>query len=371
MQFVATEEQALIQETARNFFQERVTSAGVREVMESEAGYDRRLWHGVMAEMGFGGIALPAECGGAGLGHVELAIILMEMGRTLCPSPFLSSVAMAAPAILVAGDETQKARWLPGIASGETIAALGWQEDGAATLSEQGGGCRLSGSARYVPYGHVADLFVIPARGAGGGLSLLAVPAGTPGVRVEKHVAIDLTRPLATLHFEDVAVPADMFLGEPGGAAAAFARTLDLARVALAAEQAGGAEALLDMTVQYAKDRVQFGRPIGSFQAIKHRLADMMVQVETAKTAAFYAACVADENNEGLPEAAAIAKAYCSDAYLDCAGNAIQLHGGIGFTWEHDAHLYFKRARGSATLLGDGAAQRETVARILKLGEEN
>lgn len=371
MQFVLTEEQALIQETARGFFGEYVTSAKVREVMQSETGFDSQLWHGVMADMGFGGIALPAECGGAGLGHVELAIILMEMGRTLCPSPFLSSIAMAAPAIVEAGSPAQQAQWLPGIASGETVAALGWLEDGAAMLSENGGGYRLSGSVRYIPFGHVADVFVIPTRGVGSGLSLLTIPARTPGLRVEKHVAIDLTRPLASLHFEDVTVSVEMLLGTPGSADAAYARTLDLARIALAAEQAGGAEAILDLTVQYAKDRVQFGRPIGSFQAVKHRLADMMIQVETAKTAAFYAACVADENGADLPEAAAIAKAYCSDAFSDCTGNAIQLHGGIGFTWEHDAHLYFKRARGSATLLGDARSQRETVARILKLGEGN
>lgn len=371
MQFVFTEEQALIQETARNFFGEYVTSAKVREVMESEAGYDSRLWNSVMAEMGFGGIAFPADCGGAGLGHVELAIILTEMGRTLCPSPFLSSIAMAAPAILQAGSAEQKSRWLPGIASGETIATFGWLEDGGAVLSENGGEYRLSGKTRYVPFGHVADVFVVAARGAGEGLTLLAIPAQTAGVQVEKHITIDLTRPLSTLHFDNVAVTPDMLLGAPGTADAAYARTLDLARIALAAEQAGGAEAVLDLTVTYSKDRVQFGRPIGSFQAIKHRLADMMIQVETAKTAVFYAACVADENGADLPEAAAIAKAYCSDAFTDCTGNTIQLHGGIGFTWEHDAHLYFKRARGSATLLGDANAQRETLARILKLGEGN
>lgn len=371
MQFVFTEEQALIQETARGFFRQSVTSASVRAVMESECGYDSRLWHSVMVDMGFGGIAFPAECGGAGLGHVELAIILMEMGRTLCPSPFFSSVCMAAPAILHAGSREQQAKLLPGIASGQTIATLGWLEDGSAVLTEQGGVYRLSGCTRYVPYGHVADLIVVPARGAGTGLTLVALPVKTPGVRVEKHVSIDLTRPLSTLHFDNVEVSADMLLGAPGSADAAYARTLDIARVALAAEQAGGAEAVLDLTVQYAKDRVQFGRPIGSFQAVKHRLADMMVQVETAKTAAFYAACVADENGDGLAEAAAIAKAYCSDAFSDCTGNAIQLHGGIGFTWEHDAHLYFKRARGSATLLGDASAHREAIARMLKLGEGN
>lgn len=371
MQFVLTEEQALIQETARNFFGESVTSAKVREVMVGNAGFDELLWRCVMAEMGFGGIALPAEYGGAGLGQVELAIVMMEMGRTLCPSPFLASIGMAAPAIRLAGSSAQQAQLLPGLISGETIATLGWLEDGGAAIAEQGGEYRLSGASRYVPYGHVADLFIVPARHADGRLSLLAISAKTQGVRIEKHVALDLTRPLASLHFDDVCVSADMVLGEPGNAEAAFARTLDLARIALAAEQAGGAEAILDMTVTYSKDRVQFGRPIGSFQAIKHRLADMMIQVETAKTAAYYAACVADEHATDPAEAAAIAKAYCSDAFMDCTGNAIQLHGGIGFTWEHDAHLYFKRARGSATLLGDPASQRETLARLLKLGEEN
>ena len=374
MQFVLTGEQVLIQETARGFFAAHATSAAVRTAMQSDAGYDARLWAAVMAEMGFGGIAVPARHGGAGLGHVELAILMMEMGRTLHPSPYLSSVCMAATAVLNAGSEAQQAQFLPGMVSGETIAALAYmsaagQPQPDATLSASGNDFRLSGSAGFVPYGHAADLFIVAARAADGGVSLLALPAHTRGLVVERHVTFDLTRPLSTLHFADVAVGAEQLLGPAGQAAGVLDHTLDLARIALAAEQTGGAEAVLDMTVAYTKERVQFGRPIGSFQALKHRMADMMVEVETARTAVYYAACIADEGSDELGEAAAIAKAYCSDAFSSCAGHAIQLHGGIGFTWEHDAHLYFKRARSSAVLLGDAASQRERVAQLIGLGK--
>jgi len=374
MQFVLSEEQVLIQDTARKFFSAQRASAGVRAVMDSEAAYDDGRWNIAMSEMGFGGIALPAAYGGAGLGYVELAIIMMEMGRALYPSPFLSSICLAMPAIVNAASEAQKAQLLPPLASGKTIASLAYmstsgQPDPEVMLTRSDGALYLSGCSGFVPYGHVADLLVIAARDTGGGVTLLALPAKTSGLSIERHETLDLTRPLSTLRFANVAVQPDQVLGSAGEGAAALNRTLDLARIALAAEQVGGAEAVLDMTVAYSKERTQFGRPIGSFQALKHRMADMMVVVETAKTAAYYSACIADEGSNELSEAAAIAKAYCSDAFLACVGQAIQLHGGIGFTWEHDAHLYFKRARGSATLFGDAASQREKVAQLIGLGE--
>jgi alkylation response protein AidB-like acyl-CoA dehydrogenase len=374
MQFSLTEEQRLIRDTARSFFAERVPNTAVRAALATEAGYDAGLWSQVTQEMGWGAVALPEAEGGAGLGQVELALVMMEMGRCLFPSPFLPSIGLALPALLHAGTAAQRQRWLPGIADGTTIATLAHsggarrpQGDGIeVTLSPQGGGWRLDGIARLVPFAHVAGLILVAARGPGAGTSLLVVPAGTPGLTVERHATLDLTRPLCTVRLDGVTVAGEQLLGEPGGAAPALALALDLGRVALAAEQAGAAEAVLDQTVAYTKTRVQFGRPVGSFQALKHRMADMMVEVETAKTAALYAACTADENPAGLVEAAAIAKAYCSDAFLNSAGNAIQLHGGVGFTWDIDAHLYFRRARATATMLGDADQHRERIAQMLE-----
>jgi len=373
MQFVLTDEQVLIQDTARSFFTEHATSAAVRRTVEDEAGYDSALWRTLAVEMGFAGIAVPSRYGGSGLGQVEQSILMMEMGRRLHPSPYLSSICMAAQAILAAGTEEQKARHLPSLASGGTIAALAHMgasgaSGSSAVLSPGSDGFHLSGTAGFVPFGHVADLFVVAAHGPGEGISLILVDRGMPGLVVERHASLDRTRPLSTLRFDDIAIEEALLLDTPGVAAAALSRTLDLARVSVAAEQAGGAEAVLDMTVAYSKDRIQFGRPIGSFQALKHRMADMMVEVETAKTAAWYAASTADEGGD-LAEAAAVAKAYCSDAYSSCAGHAIQLHGGIGFTWEHDAHLYFKRARATSALLGSPSELRESLACRLGLGE--
>jgi alkylation response protein AidB-like acyl-CoA dehydrogenase len=227
----------------------------------------------------------------------------------------------------------------------------------------------LTGVSDFVIHADSADLLLVLARvGDPGDLALAVLPATTAGITIRPHVMLDLTRPMSRVTFENVGLRSEERLGMPGATAPALARGLDLARIALASEALGGAQQLLEMTTEYVKQRVQFGRPIGSFQALKHRLADMMVEVEAAKSAAWYAACVADEGGEELAEAAAIAKSYCCDAFYDCAANAIQLHGGIGFTWEHDAHLYFKRARASATLLGSPAWHRERMLQVLNLG---
>lgn len=369
MQFAFSQEEALLQQSLAGFVAQHGTSAAVRAAMESEAGYDPALWRNLTQTLGMGGIALPMRLDGAEMGQVGLAIAMMELGRRLVPSPYFSSIAMAAQAILLAGGEAQQAALLPSIASGDVLAALAWRGAGrghevTARLSDTR---VLSGEAGFVPFAHVARLLVVAARRDHGGIALLAIPADLPGVTVERHVSMDLTRTLATVRFADVALSPDHVLGDGADRTAALARVLDLARIALAAEQAGGAEAVLDLTVAYAKERVQFGRPIGSFQALKHRMADMMVKVEMAKTAAFYAACIADEGSDELEEAAAIAASYCSEAFMACAGDAIQLHGGIGFTWEHDAHLYFKRARADALLLGDASSQRERIADLIGL----
>jgi alkylation response protein AidB-like acyl-CoA dehydrogenase len=234
-------------------------------------------------------------------------------------------------------------------------------------LESRGEEFTLSGVADFVIHADSAELLVVlarasvsPSRGAGG-LSVAVIPAASAGLSIHPHVMLDLTRPMARIELDGVNVSREQLLGDPGSAASAVEAALDLARIALASEALGGAERVLEMTTDYVKERVQFGRPVGSFQAVKHRLADMMIEVEAAKSAAWYAACVADERHEELAEAAAIAKSYCCDAFFDCAANAIQLHGGIGFTWEHEVHRYFKRARATMTLLGSPAWQRERL----------
>ncbi|MGF7151701.1 alkylation response protein AidB-like acyl-CoA dehydrogenase [Sphingomonas zeicaulis] len=331
MQFALTAEQNLIAETARGLFGE--FAPFLRATIASEAGYDVGQWQRVTHEMGFGAIMLPEAEAGAGLGLVELALVTIEMGRTLFPSPFLPSIGAALP--LLSG--------MPEIASGKTIAA---PAIGPGLRLE---GDRLSGEA-LVAFGHVADLFVAVV-----GDQAMAVPAA--GAQVERLATMDVTRPLARVRFDRVAVEV------VGGAA----RALDQARVVLAAECVGGADAALAATVAYAKQRIQFGRPIGSFQALKHRMADMMIAIEAARTAVYYAAAAMDEEDPAASEAAAIAHFTAIEVYQMVSGNMIQLHGGIGFTWEHDAHLHFKRARSATTLFGTPAESRGRLAMLIGL----
>lgn len=368
MNFSFTEEQNLIRETARSFLAERVGSAQLRAAIGSAEGWDRALWQAIGSEMGWPGIALPEQHGGLGLGWLELAILLEEAGRVLLPAPFLASIGLAAPAILVAGNPAQRAALLPDIAAGTTVATLCLTgetgqpapEGIAVNLFE----FRLDGVASFVLYGDTADLLVV-ALGDG---RFVALPAATEGVTIERLVHLDLTRPMSRIRFDRVPVAAEQILGS--GGPTSLDRMLALGSIMLAAEQTGAAERCLDMTVDYAKTRVQFGRVIGSFQAVKHRLADMMVRVESAKSALYYAACAADDASSELLEAASTASAYAGETFLACAGEAIQLHGGIGFTWEYDAHLYFKRARADASLLGDAAHHRERIARLIGLDRE-
>lgn len=381
MQFAFTEEQTLIRDSVRDFLAEHGASARVRAAMATERGYDENTWR-ALVEMGWTGLPFEEAHGGAGLGQVELAIVQQELGRCLLPSPFFASICLAASAVQCAATEQQRAQWLPALASGRSIGALAVTgRKGRAGLDaidveikRDGASWRLSGAASFVVSGHVADVLIVAARAPGSrgreGVDLIVLPATMPDVRIETLVMMDETRRCARVTFDRVRVADDAILGSPGQSAVALERALQLAQIALSAEQAGGAEGALEMTVSYAKERVQFGRVIGSFQAVKHRLADMMVMVEAAKSAIYYAAVTADEQGAELPEAAALAKAYCSDAFNHCAGGAIQLHGGIGFTWEHDAHLYFKRARGSSTLLGDATYHREQIARRLGLAAE-
>ncbi len=379
MQFAPSAEQQLIRDSARDFLAARAAPEQLRAALNSPCGYDAELWRQMAGELGWSGLAIAAQYGGAGLGWVELCILQEEMGRRLVASPFFATAALAAPLIAAAGSEAQRSALLKRIAAGQTHIACALNgvdgrpacEGVAVTLTQTGTGHTLSGVSDFVIHAVGADLLVVLARSGpaiDAALSVAVLPAGTPGISVQPHVMLDLTRPMARLEFDAVPVSAAQLLGAPGTARAAVERALGMARVALAAEALGGAERVVEMTTEYVKQRLQFGRPIGSFQAVKHRLADMMVELEAARSLAWYAACVVDEGGAELAAAAASAKSYCCDAFFDCAASAIQLHGGIGYTWEHEAHLYFKRARATATLLGSPAWQRERLVRLIASG---
>ncbi len=381
MNFAFSEEQEELRRSVRRFLEDKSPLAEVRRLMETEEGYDPAVWAQMGNQLGLQALAIPEAYGGAGFSYVELVLVLEEMGRSLLCAPYLSSVALAANALLTSGDEQAKKELLPPIASGEAVATLALSEDGGrldleavATRAHANGGSgwTLEGQKTFVVDGHVADLLLVAAR-APAGLSLFAVQGDAPGLTRAPLPTMDQTRKLARLQLSGT--PARL-VGTEGQAGAGLSRCLDLASVALAAEQVGGAQRCLDMSVEYAKARVQFGRPIGSFQAIKHKCADMLLEVESARSAAYYAGWVAaaalggpdvaggdGTSGEELPVVASLAKAYCSDAYFHAAAENIQIHGGIGFTWEHDAHLYFKRAKSSQLLLGDPTFHRELLAR--------
>jgi alkylation response protein AidB-like acyl-CoA dehydrogenase len=334
--------------------------------METTEGYDPAVWSQMANQLGLQALTIPEEHGGAGFGYVELGIVFEEMGRALLCAPYFSTVALAANALLSSGDEAAMKSYLPGIASGETIATLALTEDSgrwdleavSCAARRDGEGYVLDGHKMFVLDGHVADLVLVVAQ-ADEGLTLLAVEKDAAGLERTPLHTMDQTRKQARLEFSGT--PARL-VGSAGGAGEAVGRTLDLAAVALAAEQVGGAQRVLEASVEYAKTRIQFGRPIGSFQAIKHKCADMLLEVESAKSAAYYAEWAAAEGSDELPVVASLAKAYCSEAYFHAAAENIQIHGGIGFTWEHDAHLYFKRAKSSELILGDPAYHRELLA---------
>jgi len=379
MDFAFTEEQQELREMARAFLSEHSGSEQVRAAMATEQGFDAGVWKQLSTELGMAAVLVPEAYGGLGLGFVELVALMEPMGEALLCAPFLSSVCLAGSAILAAASEAQKQAWLPGLAEGTLRATLAvaeadgrWDAQGiGARYCEAGGAYILSGMKRHVVDGHSADLVIVAARRDGSqgehGVSLFAVPGNAAGLTRRRLSTMDQTRRLAELVLDEVRVDGDACLGEPGGAWPALEKSLQQSCVALAAEQLGGAQRCLEMAVAYAKERVQFGRPIGSFQAIKHKCADMMVRAEAARSAVYYAGCVAEEDPARLPEAASMAKAVASDAYFRNAGEALQIFGGVGFTWEYDVHLYLKRARSSASLLGDAAWHREQVARRIGL----
>jgi alkylation response protein AidB-like acyl-CoA dehydrogenase len=366
MNFAFSEEQEELRRTVRAFLEARSPESEVRRLMETTEGYDPAVWSQMGEQLGLQGLAIPEEYGGSGYSYVELIVVFEEMGRALLAAPYFSTVALAANAILHSGDDAAKSELLPGIASGQTIATLAFTEDSGRwdeagiTMQASGSGdsWTLDGHKMFVVDGHTASLIVVAA-GTGSGVSLFTVAGDAEGLTRTPLSTMDQTRKQARLEFAGVAAKP---LGAEGQGWQTLSRVLDLAAVALSAEMVGGGQMCLEMAVEYAKVRVQFGRPIGSFQAIKHKCADMLLEVESAKSAAYYAGWAAAELNDELPVVASLAKAYCSEAYFHAAAENIQIHGGIGFTWEHPAHLYFKRAKSSELLLGDPTYHRELLA---------
>jgi alkylation response protein AidB-like acyl-CoA dehydrogenase len=364
--FAITDEQAELQKELRRFLAQYSSEAAVREQFEDPAGYDRQLWQRMGKELGLLGLAVPEEFGGAGLGFVELGLALEELGRALTVSPFFGSCVMAVTLIEALGDDALKHEVLPGIASGDTIAAVALAEDSGSwliddvTLAAKGHGDEwtLEGHKSYVVDGAAADTLLVVAA-TPDGPAILLVDASAAGVERTPLATMDLTRKLARLRFS--ATPARL-LSVGDAARAAVTTMVDLSSIALAAESVGGHAKVLDMAVEYAKLREQFGRPIGSFQAIKHKCASMLVDVESSRSAAYYALWAASTDHEEVPLVAPLVKAHCIDTYLAGAGENIQIHGGIGFTWEHPAHLYLKRAKSSQALLGDSDLHRQLLA---------
>ena len=372
-----TPEQEELRASVRRFLADRAPISAVRELMETADGLDPSVWRQAGEQLGLQAIAIPEQYGGAGFSFAEQAIVLEELGAALYGGPYLASAVLAANALLASPDEDARKEYLPGIATGEVIATLAFtEEDGSwepdairLTATRRGDdlpnpphnpreGWRLDGRKSFVLDGHTAGLIFVVAR-TGEELSLFAVPADESGLTRTALPTLDQTRKLARLDF--AATPARL-IGSVGDGAAVLSRTLDIAAIAQAAEQLGGAQRALTMAVEYLKVRHQFGRPIGSFQALKHRCADLLLEVESLRSAVQYAAAAVAEDSAEIPMVASLVKAYASDVYFHVAAENIQLHGGIGFTWEHDAHLYFKRAKASELFLGDARYHREHLA---------
>ena len=370
MKFSFTPEQEEFRAGLRRALEARSPTKEVRRLMATDAGWERDGWQKLNRELGLTAVHIPESFGGSGFGYGELGIVLEEMGRGLLCAPFFSTAVLATTAILNAGTEEQKQALLPSIASGDTTATLAFSEDdgrndGAAvtmTAAPSGAVYRLDGTKSFVLDGHTADLIVVLARQPGStgedGLSFVTVTGDAPGLERRRLKTMDETRKLARLQFNSVEA---RLLGKAGGAAGPFAKTMQQALVCLANEMVGGAERLREDALNYVQMRMQFGRALASFQTMKHKAADMLVDVELAKSAAYYAAAALDDGDADIEAIASLAKACASEAYLQTAIHAVQMHGGIGFTWDNDTHLWFKRAKSSEILFGDANQHRETM----------
>jgi alkylation response protein AidB-like acyl-CoA dehydrogenase len=359
MRLSPTPYQEQYQSSIRGLLRQLSPEPVVREQMTAPS-YDRELWRRLCSELGLGSLGVPEELGGDGGGLADLVVVFEELGRCLAVVPALGTLGLARAALVASADTSALTRWLPPIMAGELTATLAGSLDAAVPARATGQGYVLDGSVTCVLDGADADLLLVVGDLPEAGPTLFACEASDR----TSWPTLDLTRRLGEVRFSEA--PAQL-VGAPGGAAFTLPRVLDTARVLLAAEQLGGLAWCLDDAVGYAQERVQFGRAIGSFQVVKHRCADMLVEAELARTAVRYAAWVADEHPAELASAAAMAKATCSEAFVELAGANLQLHGGLGFTWEHSAHLYLKRAQSSRVLLGEPSAHRRALAAHLGL----
>jgi alkylation response protein AidB-like acyl-CoA dehydrogenase len=367
MSFVTTDEQKALRQTVRAFLESKSDEAAVRTAMISDLGFDRGLWDQLGSQLGLAGLAIPEEYGGSGSSMSDQAVVMSELGRFLVCSPYFASVILAANAFLESGDKQACLIYLPRLASGELIGALAANEKTAELAPEAdrttaelmaGGDWQLRGEKNFVVAGLAAGILVVSAA-TSSGPSLFVVDATHDSVGRTAMSVMDMTRHQARISFRQT--PATL-LGEAGAAGKVLARVGELAVVALASEQSGAAERCLEMSVEYAKTRYQFGRQIGSFQVIKHMCADMLLEVEAAKSAALYAAQQAGDASAEATRSAHLAAAYCADAFMKVAADTVQIHGGIGFTWEFAAQLYYKRAKSSQVLLGTPGYHREKLA---------
>ncbi len=379
MEFGFTQEQEMIRSQAAEFLKNECPMELVRQLMESEHGHSEDLWQ-QMDAMGWMGLIFPEEHGGVGLSFVELAVVLEEMGRALAPGAYFSTVLLAGLTLLESASVEQKKQWLAPLTEGKLKATLAlaepngrWGAECVTVPAERtDGGFRINGTKLFVPDAQVADLIICAARtgnspGSDAGITLFAIDRESEGLSLTPLKTLDQTRRLYEVSFKQVWVPTSRVLGSVGQAWQVIRRVLAKAAIGLCAEMVGGAQRVLEMSVEYAKLRIQFGRPIGSFQAIQHRCADMLLLTESARSAVYAAAWAASENTADLALLASIAKAYTSDAYVWVAGEGIQIHGGMGYTWEHDAHLYFKRAKAAEVTFGDATYHRALVARLIGL----
>ncbi|MBI4638550.1 MAG: acyl-CoA/acyl-ACP dehydrogenase [Candidatus Rokubacteria bacterium] len=368
MDFSFSPDQQLLRNSARAFLDEHCPPALVRSLIDDPRGESDGLWK-EMAQLGWLGLSLPEEAGGSALGMVETAILLEELGRAACPGPYFPTV-LAATAIAEVGSAAQRTAWLPAIAAGSARATvafldaeLDWDPGETTTREERrAGGFTLTGVKHFVPWAHVADVLLVPAR-AREGLALFLLTPSAPGLKLSPVEGIDPGARWSTLRLDGASLPAGALLGEPGEAGPVLAALLRRAAVGAAAEMLGAARRCLDMSVAYAKVREQFGQPIGSFQAIRHKCAEMLLEVENSHAATYYAAWALDAGAEDADLAPSVAKAYVSEAARKVCGEAIQVHGGIGFTWEYDLHLYFKRAKALEPMFGDADYHRELITR--------
>jgi alkylation response protein AidB-like acyl-CoA dehydrogenase len=374
--FAFSEEQEMLRASARDFLAKQCPPAKVRQLMESDDAYDPELWRRI-AEMGWTGLGIPEQYGGVG-GFLDLVVVMEEAGRALLPGPFYSTMGLAVPALIEAGSEAQKKAVLGAIASGEARATAAitepsgrWDAEGIGLEARPSGeGWTLNGVKLFVPDAAVADHMVVAARTRGSGeagVTLFLVSGRPKGMTVTGMKTLDMTRRWYEVKFDGVQLGADAVMGSPGEGWTALKRALEWSAAALSAEMVGGSQHVLDASVEYAKTRQQFGKPIGIYQAVSHKLADMLMETESARSATYYAAWAVDADAPDRSLAVSMAKAYTSDAFRRASGNGIQVHGGIGFTWEHDMHLYFKRAKASEVTLGDATYHRELVAQALDL----